>query len=115
VHTLLSGIKGRRFAITLADGAWSNQSRAIERAKACHKADIEIIAIGFGGADRDFLRKIASSDEGSFFTSMSGLVETFSTIAQVLTETGGGAPVAGRKDAGGRLSFLSSIRGALKR
>jgi len=115
VHSLLKGVKGRRFAITLADGVWSNQSRAIERAKACHKADIDVIAIGFGGADRDFLRKIASSDEASFFTPMSGLVETFSTIAQVLTETGGGAPVEGRKDAGGRLSFLSGIRGALKR
>jgi len=115
VYSLLKGVKGRRFAVALADGVWSNQSRAIDRAKTCHKADIDVIAIGFGGADREFLRKIASSDEASFFTPMSGLVETFSTIAQVLTETGGGAAAARRQGRGGRLSFLSGIRGALKR
>ncbi|MGE4182777.1 MAG: Hsp70 family protein [Limisphaerales bacterium] len=114
VHSLLKSVKGRRFAITLADGVWSDQSQAIERAKACHQANIDVIAIGFGGADQDFLRQIASSDEASFFTSMSGLVETFSTIAQVLTETGGGAPASAPGGAGRRLGFLAGIRRALK-
>lgn len=71
------------------------------------------IAIGFGDADRDFLRAIASSDEASFYTGMNELVETFSAIAQVLTETGGepgtGSGIARSRK---RLGFLSAIRGA---
>jgi molecular chaperone DnaK (HSP70) len=113
--SLLKGLDGRRFAIVLADGVWSDQTRAIERAQACHAAGIDVIAIGFGGADQDFLRAIASSDEGSFFTTMGGLVETFTTIAQVLTETGGVTPLPNPKNVGGRLSFLSGIRDVLKR
>jgi electron transfer flavoprotein alpha/beta subunit len=74
----------------LADGVWENQRRAIEKARRCkEKHGIEIVAVGFGGADDAFLRAIASSDEVSFFTNLNGLVETFSTIAQVLTESGG--------------------------
>jgi len=82
----LQSIEGRRFFIVLTDGAWSRQGAAIEAARRCHAADIEVIAVGFGSADQAFLKAVASSDEGSFFTSMSGLVETFSNIAQVLTE-----------------------------
>lgn len=115
VFRLLKNVNGRRFAITLADGVWENQKRAINRAKVCHKSDIDIIAIGLGGADKAFLREIASCDEASFFTSESGLVETFSTIAQVLTESGSSASYFGSKDNGGRLGFLYGIRGALKK
>ena len=89
VHHLLDGVEGNRFAVTLADGVWSSQSAAERSAKRCHEAGIESIAIGFGGADEAFLRRIASSDEASFFTSLGELVETFSSIAQVLTESGG--------------------------
>ncbi|MEN8217149.1 MAG: VWA domain-containing protein [Pseudomonadota bacterium] len=89
INSLMTGLDGRRFGIVLADGVWSNQKRAVERAKQCHSNEIDIIAIGFGGADKKFLKAIASSDEDSFYTSMDGLVETFSTIAQVLAETGG--------------------------
>lgn len=115
VLSLLKGVSGRRFAIVLADGVWSDQDRAIRRAKACHAAGIDVIAIGFGGADQQFLRAIASSDEGSFFTSMNGLVETFTTIAQVLTETGGGEQVPAAGNAGKRLGFLSGLRDVLNR
>jgi molecular chaperone DnaK (HSP70) len=86
-HDLLAKATGQRFLIVLADGVWSDQRCAIERAKRCHKAGIEVIAIGFGGADEAFLRAIASSNEGSFFTSMEGLQETFGSIAQVITES----------------------------
>jgi molecular chaperone DnaK len=79
-----------RFGVVLADGVWSNQSKAIARAQACKDRGVEIIAVGFGGADEAFLNAIASSDEASFFTSLGGLTDTFSTIAQVLTESGGG-------------------------
>jgi uncharacterized protein with von Willebrand factor type A (vWA) domain len=97
VLKLYDGVKGHRFVVTLADGVWANQSRAIQRAKACHRAGIESIAIGFGGADENFLRDIASSDEDSFFTSMTGLTEAFSTVAQVITERGGRALATRRK------------------
>ncbi len=89
IFNLLHTTDGRRFGIVLADGVWSYQDKAVKQAERCHSSNVDIIAIGFGGADKDFLQKIASSDEDSFFTSMEGLVETFSTIAQVLTETGG--------------------------
>jgi molecular chaperone DnaK (HSP70) len=89
INSLMTRLDGRRFGIVLADGVWSNQNKAVKRAKQCHSNEIDIIAIGFGGADQEFLKAIASSDEDSFYTSMEGLVETFSTIAQVLAETGG--------------------------
>lgn len=88
VHGLLANVEGPRFAVTLADGAWYDQERAVARARSCHRAGIESIAIGFGEADEAFLRRIASADEASFFTSMEGLVETFTHVAQVLTESG---------------------------
>jgi molecular chaperone DnaK len=115
ILSLLRGRSGRRFAIVLADGVWSNQDRAIQRAKECHAAGIDVIAIGFGGADEEFLRAIASSDESSFFTSMSGLVETFTTIAQVLTERGSESVAPNAAAAGTRVGFLSSLRNAMNR
>lgn len=90
IMRLMKGSEGRLFGIVLADGVWAYQEKAVQQAKQCHSNEIDIIAIGFGGADKKFLKDIASSDEDSFYTSMEGLVETFSTIAQVLTETGGG-------------------------
>jgi molecular chaperone DnaK (HSP70) len=85
LHTL----KGARYGLVLADGVWSYQGKAIKQAKKCHAAEIEIIGIGFGGADRAFLKAISSSDEQSIFTDMNKLTATFSTIAQELTERGG--------------------------
>jgi uncharacterized protein YegL len=78
-----------RFIIVLTDGVWSNQNTAITAAKKCKEAGIEIIAIGFGRADRAFLQKIATSDENALLTDMGNLVASFGKIAQELTETGG--------------------------
>ena len=82
IYELLAKEDDRKFALVLADGMWSFQNKAVKRAKKCHQAEIGIVAIGFGGADKRFLKKIASSEEGSIFTTETGLVETFSTIAQ---------------------------------
>jgi uncharacterized protein YegL len=84
-----SKAEGRRYIVVLADGVWYDQKTAEERAKRCHKEEIEVIAIGFGGADEAFLRRISSSEDLGFFVNMSSLVETFSSIAQELTESGG--------------------------
>ena len=108
---LQRGVAGRRFAIILTDGVWYNQGLAIERARACHDSGIDVIAIGFGAADRRFLDAIASSSEASFFTGMNELAETFSSIAQVLTE-GGGDPGGDAAGIRGRLGSLSANRGA---
>lgn len=89
VLSRLASVDPPTFVITLTDGVWSNQAAAVRAARACQAQGIESIAIGFGGADRAFLKAIASSDEASFFTSLDRLVETFSTIAQVLTESQG--------------------------
>ncbi len=92
----LSKVKGTRYAIVLADGVWSCQGEAIKEARRCHQAEIQVIAIGFGSADSDFLAKIASSSEQSFFTDLNRLGEAFSTIARELTETGGELPTGKR-------------------
>jgi molecular chaperone DnaK (HSP70) len=86
---ILKKVSGEKFLIVLADGVWADQPRAIRQAQACQRAEINVIAIGFGGADRAFLRAIASTDEGTFFTSLGSLVETFTNIAQVLTGAAG--------------------------
>jgi molecular chaperone DnaK len=86
---LLRRAKGRRYAIVLADGVWARQELAVERARRCHAEEIEIIAIGFGHADRAFLNRIASSTEQALFTDMNRLTDAFTTIARELTEHGG--------------------------
>jgi len=101
-----------RFLIVLTDGVWSNQKLAIQRAAQCAEEGIEIIALGFGGADKKFLRAIATSDENALLTGLNGLAGSFSKIAQVLTETGGNLQVtSGSKSLGekkGIFGFLSS-------
>ncbi len=86
LYDLLANREGRRYAVVLADGVWSNQPYVVTRAKRCHGEGIEVIAIGFGSADRRFLDEIASSTELAFFTSLNELPEAFSTIARELTE-----------------------------
>jgi molecular chaperone DnaK (HSP70) len=88
-HQLLAPVPLPRFLIVLTDGVWVNQRRAIQEAEACHADGIEVIAIGFGGADREFLRRVASSEEGAYFTRLGELTDTFSTIAQELAESSG--------------------------
>jgi molecular chaperone DnaK len=86
IHGLMHESEGLRYALVLADGVWSRQPHAVQQATQCHAAGIEIIAIGFGHADRKFLDEIASSTQNAFFTSLTGLTQTFSTIARELTE-----------------------------
>ena len=79
-----------KYIVVLTDGCWFNTQDAIQKAKQCHKAGIEIMALGFGSADYSFLKKIASTDEFASITDLSNLGGSFSKIAQVIGETSTG-------------------------
>lgn len=76
-----------KYIVVLTDGMWNSPNYAINAAKRCHNADIEVVALGFGGADKDFLRKIASTAELAALTSLSELTGSFSKIAQEIGES----------------------------
>lgn len=85
VSRLMSRKVGARTTLVLADGGWSDQPKAVKRAKGCHVEGIEIVAIGFGGADKAFLNDISSADELSLKVDQADLVATFGSIAQVIS------------------------------
>ncbi|MBQ7545192.1 MAG: Hsp70 family protein [Synergistaceae bacterium] len=88
IMDVLEDEEGRRFAIVLADGVWSDQSRAVKAARQCNRAGIDTAGIGFGEADIDFLRDISSDDANAVFVEGSGeLGHAFGTIAQSLGES----------------------------
>jgi molecular chaperone DnaK len=107
---LLADRDDPRFIVVLTDGMWSGQDHAIREAERCKEAGIEIIAIGFGTADRHFLQQIATSDENALLTDLGNLTASFSKIAQVLTESGGLA-LGGSGKKGGGLGVFSSLLG----
>ncbi|NLZ94915.1 MAG: Hsp70 family protein [Bacteroidales bacterium] len=82
-----------KYIVVLTDGRWSNTSNAIKAAKKCHKAGIEVMALGFGSADHEFLKKIASTDEFASITDLSDLGGSFSKIAQAIGEGSTGLSV----------------------
>ena len=71
--------------IVLTDGRWTSKNRAIKTSDRCRNLGIDIIAIGFGSADKEFLERISTI---SSMTDLDHLVEQFGTIAQELN-TGG--------------------------
>lgn len=107
----LQNVEDPRFLIVLTDGVWAFREEAIRLAQSCHEEGIEIIAIGFGGADKNFLQAVATSEEGALLTDLSGLVTSFSRIAQVLTESGGGLRVGDAYKTKKKLGFLSFFTG----
>ena len=86
---ILDSQEGAKFLLVLTDGEWNYQNDAIKEAKKCHAAEIGVAAIGFGDADKRFLQKIASCDENAVFTDRGGIINSFSTIGQVLMQSGG--------------------------
>lgn len=73
-----------KYIVVLTDGCWFNTQDAIQKAKQCHKAGIEVMSLGFGSADYSFLKKIASTDKFASLTDLSNLSGSFSKIAQVI-------------------------------
>lgn len=79
---LMNAPSDNRILIILTDGIWRNQKRAIASSDAAKADGIQIAAIGFGSADKKFLKKISSSDSLGVFTSVDKLDSVFSTIAR---------------------------------
>lgn len=82
---MMDGEEGSKFIVLLTDGCWSYPQKAIAQAKRVKDEGAEIIAIGFGPADHDFLKTVATCDENALMTDVSNLVDSFSKIAQVLS------------------------------
>jgi hypothetical protein len=81
-----ANVDGIKFMVILADGVWENQPYAVQEAQKCHAEEIGIAALGFSQADRKFLNDIASCEENAIFSNLNQLGESFSRIAQVITE-----------------------------
>jgi molecular chaperone DnaK len=89
---LVSGER-KRYVVILTDGYPDAPESAIEQALAAQRQGIEIVAIGTGDADRDYLRRLASSEQASIFARSGELVQTFGHIARVIAEGGRGLRV----------------------
>lgn len=76
-----------RYLVVLTDGIWDNPRHAIRQAQSCHREGIEVMALGFGGADYKFLKEIASTDEFASLTNLTELAGSFSKIAQAIGDS----------------------------
>ncbi len=76
-----------RYIVILTDGYPDAPRSAAERAEIARQG-IEIVAIGTGNADRDYLKRLASTEAGSLFAKQGELVETFGHIARVIARGG---------------------------
>jgi molecular chaperone DnaK (HSP70)/uncharacterized protein YegL len=77
-----------RYAVILTDGYPDAPESAVEQAQAARAQGIEIVAIGMGDADRDYLRRLASTEQGSIFAHAGELVQAFGHIARMIVEGG---------------------------
>lgn len=73
-----------RYLVVLTDGVWDKPNAAIREAEKCHKQGMEVMALGFGGADERFLKKIASTEDFASLTNLAELSGSFSKIAQAI-------------------------------
>ena len=83
IHT-----KRTRYVVILTDGFPDAAEDAVERAEAVRRLGIEVIAIGTGAADVDYLRRLSSTEAGTVFARQGELVRTFGHIARVIAEGG---------------------------
>lgn len=87
LHALLAPVPGVCYAVVLTDGLWARPQVAIEHAGRCHASGIEVFAVGFGAANREFLSQIATTADRGILVALNQLNEAFSTIAQEIAET----------------------------
>ncbi len=76
----------KNYIVVLTDGEWFDGDSEVGSAKRLKNAGIEIVALGIGDANANFLRKIASSDEAALKTDLNDVSGAFSSIAQAITE-----------------------------
>lgn len=105
-HSMLNSVEEPKFIILLTDGYPDDPGGAVRAADAAKADGIDIITIGTGGADEEYLRKLASCDENSVFAQEGSVVATFSQIAQVLTETAGGVELSKNGTTASKKGFL---------
>ena len=77
-----------RYIVLLTDGYPDAAEAAVEQAARARGEGIEIVAIGMGEADLGYLRRLASTEEGSIFARQGELVNAFGHIARVIAEGG---------------------------
>ncbi len=87
-RTHLAEADRTRYVVILTDGYPDAAESAVVEAQETRELGIEIVAIGMGDADRDYLRRLASTEEGSIFAHAGELVQTFGHIARVIAEGG---------------------------
>lgn len=75
-----------RYVVVLTDGCWDTgaSTLGVTNSLKCQKKGIEVIALGFGGADARYLKQIASTDDFASLTTMTELSSSFNKIAQVI-------------------------------
>ncbi len=79
-----------RYVVILTDGYPDSARAAAEEAAGLRSDGVEVVAIGTGDADVPFLKRLASTEEGSIFAHQGELVSTFGRIARVIAEGGRG-------------------------
>ena len=84
----LNRLDRTRYVVLLTDGYPDAAESAVEEAARARGEGIEIVAIGMGDADLGYLRRLASTEEGSIFARQGELVGTFGHIAKVIAEGG---------------------------
>jgi len=77
-----------RYIVILTDGFPDAPESAVEQAEAIRALGIEIVAIGTGAMDVDYLRRLSSTEAGTIFARQGELVRTFGHIARVIAEGG---------------------------
>ena len=79
----------KNILIVLTDGVWSYPKDAIKSSDYCRDVGYEIVAIGFGSADKKFLERISTDSENALMTNLDNLVDSFGAIAQEISQHGG--------------------------
>lgn len=76
------------YVVLLTDGFPDAPEDAVEQAERVRAEGIEIVAIGTGEADREYLKRLASTEAGTIFARQSELVQAFGHIARVIASGG---------------------------
>lgn len=79
----------KNILIILTDGVWESQKQAIKSSDYCREVGYEVVAIGFGSADKKFLERISTNSENALMTNLDNLVDSFGSIAQEISQSGG--------------------------